>query len=228
MTENNSTKKDIKVIGLDLDGTLLDSMPMWHGAADRYLINKGLVPEKNLWDKVKALTTIETAVYFTQHYDINLSPEKIKEEILKMILDEYRYNLKLKDGVLDFLNRLESKNIPVALATATDRDVVLTCLERLKIREKFKVIHSCIELNTSKSEPLIYRQCAFECGAEPEETCVFEDALHCVRTAKNAGFKVVAVYDKSSEEISEPPESDWNRIIKISDFNIKSMKEISL
>ena len=34
---------------------------------------------------------------------------------------------------------------------------------------------------------------------EPSEVLVFEDAYHAIQTAKKAGFSVVAVYDKSSD-----------------------------
>ena len=85
---------------------------------------------------------------------------------------------------------------------------------------------TCLELNTSKSTPLIFFKCAEICGAAAEESFVFEDALHCIRTAKRAGFKTVAVYDSSDEEITEPPESDWERITKIADFHYKSFIEI--
>ena len=37
-------------------------------------------------------------------------------------------------------------------------------------------------------------------GAAPEETWVFEDAWHAIRTAKSAGFKTVAVYDKANDK----------------------------
>ncbi len=82
-------------------------------------------------------------------------------------------------------------------------------------------------MNTNKREPLIFLKSAEVCGAKPGETLVFEDALHCIRTAKKAGFKVCAVYDKSDEEVTEAPESDWKRILSISDYSVKSLKEIT-
>ncbi|WP_191014075.1 hypothetical protein [Treponema zioleckii] len=82
-------------------------------------------------------------------------------------------------------------------------------------------------MNTNKREPLIFLKSAEVCGAKSEESLVFEDALHCIRTAKKARFNVCAVYDESSEEVTEPPESDWKRILSISDYSVKSLKEIT-
>ena len=38
----------IKGAIFDMDGTLLDSMPIWEHASERYLQNKGITVEENL------------------------------------------------------------------------------------------------------------------------------------------------------------------------------------
>ena len=40
-------------------------------------------------------------------------------------------------------------------------------------------------------------------GTAPEETLVFEDALHAIDTSLGSGFKTVGVYDASSEDRQE-------------------------
>ena len=210
----------------DLDGTLVDSMPMWHKIADNYIMRCGLVPEENLWDKVKWLTETETARYFIEKYGIKKSVEEICREIKDIIFFEYENNIALKEGAFEFLSLLKSRNIKIALATATNGKCVLACIERLGIKDFFSVIHNCIDLDTSKYKPLIFEKCASDCGCEKERTFVFEDALHCIRTAKNAGFNVVALYDKSNEELTEPPLSDWQRIKQITDNNFQNFNEI--
>ncbi|MBR0100351.1 MAG: HAD-IA family hydrolase, partial [Treponema sp.] len=90
----------------------------------------------------------------------------------------------------------------------------------------FKEIITCLDLNTSKSSPLIFEESARRCGAKPEESVVFEDALHAIRTAHKAGFKVCAVYDASDEERTEPPLTDWERILEICDTSCTNLMEL--
>ena len=181
----------MKAAVFDMDGTLLDSMPMWHTVSDKYLEGKGIQPPAGLWDNVKRLTEIETANYFISNFGIKDPIERICADFRSIIAFEYHNKLQLKDGAKELLQHLNSKGIPCVLATATNRP------------------------------------CAAEiCGALQSETVIFEDALHCIRTAKKAGFAVCAVYDKSSDEITEPPESDWDRIKKIADCTVKSLTEI--
>ena len=50
-------------------------------------------------------------------------------------------------------------------------------------------------------------------GGRLDNTIVFEDALHCVRTAKNAGFTVAGVYEEVDKQ-------DWDEICRICDYRI--------
>lgn len=210
----------------DMDGTLLDSMEMWHTASDKYLVSKGKIPEKNLWDKVKWLNMTETVDYLISKYGLSERPEEIQKEILRQIQDEYENNLQLKDGAKELLKTLTENKIPCILATATDRSCVIPCIRRLGIEKYFTAVITCLDLNTSKSKPLIFEKAAELGNSTPKNSLVFEDALHAIRTVHNAGFKTCAVYDKSDEEKTEPPETDWQRILKIADAKVKSLKEV--
>ena len=52
-------------------------------------------------------------------------------------------------------------------------------------------------------------------GFDITKTAVFEDAMHGVSSAKNAGFYVVAVYDTASQ-------ADWDKIKDLADVHIYS------
>ncbi|MBQ0051762.1 MAG: HAD family phosphatase [Treponema sp.] len=210
----------------DMDGTLLDSMPMWHFASNKYLIGKGKTPQDGLWDIVKRLNMIETAEYLINTYGLSETVEQVCDEIRIQLITEYEENLQLKPGSLELLQLLNEKKIPCILATATDRKCTVTCMKRLGVEKYFTSILTCLDFNTSKSKPLIFEKAAEAGNSIPENSLVFEDALHCVRTAHNAKFKVCACYDSSDEEITEPPESDWQRIVKLADTTIQSLEEV--
>lgn len=211
----------------DMDGTLLDSMPMWHFASNKYLLSQGKTPEENLWDKVKWLNMNETVDYLKKTYSLEKDANTIQEEINSQIIEEYEHNLQPKEGAEELLRTLNQKNVRCVLATATDRRCTVACMKRLGLEKYFSAIITCLDLNTSKSKPLIFEK-ACELGkSDVQHSVVFEDALHALRTAHNAGFKTVAVYDKSDEEKTEPPETDWNRILTFADANVHSLFEIT-
>ena len=53
-----------------------------------------------------------------------------------------------------------------------------------------------------------------------KDTVVFEDALHALRTAHEAGFRTAAVYDES-----EPDQEEMRRL---ADYYIESFEEMTL
>ena len=64
-------------------------------------------------------------------------------------------------------------------------------------------IYTTGEVGISKHEPLIYQLAAKSLGTKPEETLVFEDSLYALKTAKNAGFRTIGVYDADGETDQE-------------------------
>ena len=48
----------------DLDGTLIDSMPTWHGTGAAFLEKHGFAVPEDIHDVVKTLTLYQTAEYF--------------------------------------------------------------------------------------------------------------------------------------------------------------------
>ena len=55
-------------------------------------------------------------------------------------------------------------------------------------------------------------------GTKPEETLVFEDSLYALKTAKDAGFVTIGVYDAKGE-------TDQEGVRNTGDFYIKELSE---
>lgn len=210
----------------DMDGTLLDSMWMWATQGVELIQRHGKIPKKNVWLDLKVLNSTETAQYLIENYGIEGSVEDVIQEIDDAANRHYSTDLFLKPGARELLVRLNELHIPAILATATDKRLVRTCLKRLDIERYFFRVNSCEDFHTAKSEPLIFQKSAEMAGVDVSHAVVFEDSLYAIRTAHNAGFPVVAVYDKSAEEVSTPPVSDWQRILPLADITCANPGQI--
>ena len=197
----------------DLDGTLVDSMFIWETFGENYLKSLGKEPKENLADTFKTFTLEQSAQYYREHYGITLSVEEIVDDINNMVADIYRTKVGLKSSVNNFLKRLQSEGVKMCVATVTDRPIAEEVLKRLGVREYFSEIFTCSEVGYSKETPEIYRTALHHLGTEKAETVVFEDAFYALKTAKNDGFKVAAVYDEH-----EPKQEEMR---EISDYYIK-------
>ena len=192
----------IKGAIFDVDGTILDSMGKWASLGNDYLRSVGGEPREDLGKVFKTFTTEEAARYYIEKYGVPLSEEEIVRGINAMIEDFYKQEVCLKPGAGEFLAGLKAEGVKMCLATASDRELVEAALKRLGVWDYFDGMLTCSELGAGKENPLIFRKAHEVLGTPAEETWVFEDAYHALRTAAEAGFRTVAVYD-SSEPLQE-------------------------
>ena len=194
----------------DVDGTLLDSMFIWEEAVDRTLRQKGIVPEEGLIDAIMHMSMEEGAAYVKERYRLPESSEEILTGIVADVEQFYREEAGFKKDVRALLDEFKNRNVKMVVATSGSAELAGAALERLGVRDYFLRIFSCGEIGAGKTQPDIFLKAAETLGSTPEETWVFEDAIHAVRTAKRCGFKVTAIYDESSKK-------DWEEIRSLGD-----------
>lgn len=178
----------------DADGTLLDSMPMWRDITYEYAEQKGVHAPEGLHRTLNRLSLEQCAEYY-QTLGVKGSVEQIAKELAACAVEGYRTKVEEKPHARQFLELLKENRIPIGVATASNREGVLLALERLGMLPLVDCFATCGEVGKSKEHPDIFLYCAEKLGGKPEESVVFEDSAYAIRTAKNAGFPVVAVED---------------------------------
>ncbi|MEF2766026.1 MAG: HAD family phosphatase [Mediterraneibacter sp.] len=189
----------IKGVIFDVDGVLLNSMPVWENLGELYLNSLGLEAEKDLGEILFTMSLEEGAEYLITQYGIDKSVEEVVNGLNREVRDFYAEKVPLKEGVRQYLSEFRERGIPMVIATSGDRKNTEAALRRLKVLSYFQGIYTCSEIGIGKDQPDIYFAAALQLDTEPGETWVFEDAFHALRTAHSAGFKTVAVYDKSND-----------------------------
>jgi HAD superfamily hydrolase (TIGR01509 family) len=183
----------------DVDGTMIDSMPIWSDAAARWLTGLGVQPAPDLGETLFRMSLDDGAAYLRNTYKLDLSDQDVKDGVLGVIRDFYVNEVPAKPGAGTFLAGLAALRIPMYLATSSNRGHVCAALERLGLHRYFRGMITCEEAGAGKSSPQIYLQAAKRLELPPEDIFVFEDVIHAVRTANSAGFVTVGVYDAASD-----------------------------
>ena len=193
-------KRDIKEIEyavFDMDGTLLDTMYLWDSAPERLLGALGLECDADTREDVRSMTTAQVADYIIKKYGVSKSNAEICDLFNKTMEDFYDREADFKEGAKELLFALRKRGVGMCLATATDRHMVISALERLGICGMFDFILTCSELGASKVDPLIFNTALEMCRKDREKTWIFEDSHFALLTASKAGFPTVGVYDDS-------------------------------
>ncbi len=189
----------IKGIIFDVDGTILNSMPVWESLGELYLQANGKIAEKGLRDRLYTMDFRQGAKYLKEQYGLDQTVEEVMEGLNREIRTFYERKVPLKKGVKEYLERFRELSISMILATSGDRLNVERALMRLGIRKWFDGILTCSEMGADKNHPDVFLAAALQMDLEPMETLVFEDAFHAIQTAKRAGFPTVAVYDRAND-----------------------------
>ncbi len=204
----------------DMDGTLLDSMHIWKDIGPNLLRAQGIEPAPDLREHLKGMTLREGAAYCRETYRLPQSVDEVITLIEDQVKGFYENEVEAKPGVKRLLSLLKIEGVWMYVATATDRHLAEKALRHAGILDYFRGIVTSSEAGVGKDEsPEIYERALRRLRSNKHDTVVFEDALHAIRTAKSAGFRVAAIYDPSAEE-------DQAEIRRLADYYYRSFEEL--
>ena len=209
----------IKGAIFDIDGTLLDSMPIWENAGARYLATLGIKAKPDLKERLDALSLPEGALYMQKEYGLSVSTEDILEGVNQVVKDFYYNEAVMKPEAYALVKHLKENDVKLVIATATDKEMAKAALIRNGIWEDFIGMITCEEAGAGKTSSKVFELARQKLGTKKEETWVFEDSLYAVKTATEAGFSVCSIYDAYSAGNAE-------EIRRLSDIYVKDFSEI--
>lgn len=203
----------------DLDGTLIDSNWVWKKIDEDFLGRRGFEVPDDYMDSIAHLGFEATADYTIKRFNLNETRENVINEWYNMSINAYSNDIFLKTGARNYLEYLKTNGKKMAIATASDLELVVPVLKNNNVYEFFHNITTIKEVSRGKGFPDIYIRTAEKLDTDINRCLVFEDILLGVKGARSGGFRVVGVYDKYSEK-------DEEKIREIADKYIYDFNEM--
>lgn len=179
----------------DLDGTLINTMPLHYRAWDSAMRHHGLGEPLNedLFYSLGGVPTVRVAELIGAHYGLVIDPLKVehtKEAFFLTMLDAVEHIA----PVVEFARRVAGTH-PVSIATGGMPEIALPALKAAGLDDLFKIVVTPKDVapGMGKPAPDMFLLAAEKMGVPPEQCLVFEDAEPGIRAARAAGMQVVRV-----------------------------------
>jgi HAD superfamily hydrolase (TIGR01509 family) len=101
----------------------------------------------------------------------------------------------VKPGVVELLDFLRDKRLPLAIATSAARATAERNLGRAGLLGRFDALATRVDVEHPKPAPEIYLEAARRLGVAPERCVAFEDSSIGIVAAHAAGMRAVMVLD---------------------------------
>ncbi len=129
---------------------------------------------------------------------------KEKEAVYREMCRKDCKNTVLAPGAVEFLNYLKERNIPMTIATMSEKDNVDFYIEEFKLAKWFDIDKIVYADGTipGKPAPDIYIKASLKLNLEPKDCIVVEDAISGIKSAEDAGIgKIIAIASMESVDL---------------------------
>ncbi|MDD2765563.1 MAG: HAD family phosphatase [Opitutaceae bacterium] len=179
----------------DLDGTLVDTMPLHYGAWREALKRCGLDREldEDFFYSLGGVPTLLVAQKIGEHYGVKLDPAQVEHLKEQVYLDRLQEAKRIAP-VVEFARRA-AQTRPVAVVTGGMPHVAQHLLRFTGLDRLFRIVVTPADVppGRGKPEPDMFLLAARRMGVPPERCLVFEDAELGLAGARAAGMQVVRV-----------------------------------
>ncbi len=179
----------------DCDGTLVDSMPMWHALVEDTFDAYDIPKTPELLEEAETYNFDDMCVWFHERFGIGESSEAVLAELRATVRGHYEHDIVPFDGCKAFLDELRAAGVRMLILSATTEPEVRVALAAHGLEDYFERVIQTSETGSDKEHPEAYHYALEALGTPLEQTWVFEDAPFAVRTAHESGFKTVCLHN---------------------------------
>jgi HAD superfamily hydrolase (TIGR01509 family) len=187
----------IDAVLFDLDGTLIDSEPVYWESDKVFLAQYGIDFTEELNDAMFGWGAVDFFAHLQKLFPQSPLSSMQFAEKLRLKDEAYlEYGKRLIQpfpGVAAFARQLAAQGVPIAIASGSSPLAIERTLGYAGLHSLFSVRVSALEVARGKPAPDIFFEAALRLGVQPTRCLVLEDSLAGVKAAKAAGMACLAL-----------------------------------
>ncbi|MCZ6681158.1 MAG: HAD family phosphatase [Candidatus Poribacteria bacterium] len=180
----------------DMDGLMLDTENISRNAWHRALADWNYTIPDEVYLQAIGRTIQGTAQVFRAGLGEDFPFDKVRQR-KRQYVDEHiaEHGIPIKPGLLELIDRIDELPLPKAVASSTEKELVIQKLTITRLIERFDAIIGGDEIQNGKPAPDIFLAAAERLDVPPERCMVLEDSDAGVQAAHAAGMIPIAVPD---------------------------------
>lgn len=210
----------MSAILFDMDGTIIDSEPLWLQAEIQVMAELGCH-----WDEQDQINCLggpmERTEKYMQYRSGNVKPYGYFGQRLNEVMKlKFVKDLELIPNALELITKSKEAGLKTALVTASGRELMNSALTRFP-ENSFDIAISRDDVANSKPHPEPYLMAAERLKVKIDKCLVLEDSMTGVRAGLDSGAQVVAI----SHIISIANEKNLRVISNLTEITFKQLVE---
>ena len=179
----------------DMDGTLIDSEAVYMAGMLDAARTLGLDLPISICHAMVGVPRHECNVLLQDHFGADFDLETFRGHYAASVQQRMSQRVPIKPGVVELLDFLTDRGLPLAIATSANRETAERNLGRAGLLDRFKVVSTRDDAERAKPAPDIYLEAARRLGVAPAHCVAFEDSSIGIIAAHAAGMRAVMIPD---------------------------------
>jgi len=176
----------------DLDGTLIDSEPLWFEAERRLAADYGQSWSAQDAEQLVGWSLWDCATFFQDRIGVDLPQPVIIDRMQSHVLAGVEAAPLWRPGAVELLTEVRAAGVPTGLVTMSYRELTDAVVAALP-DGSFQAVVSGDEVTRGKPHPDPYLLAAERLGVDPLDCVAIEDSVTGATSARDAGCAVLVV-----------------------------------
>ncbi|HLG49670.1 MAG TPA: HAD family phosphatase [Reyranella sp.] len=185
----------VEAVIFDMDGTLIDSESVYIIGMQDAALTLGLDLPIALCHAMVGVPSRECNQMLQDHYGAGFDLAEFRGHFSTSVQRQMSERVPLKAGVIELLDFLAGKGLPIAIATSAGRATAERNLGRAGLLDRFAALATRDDVEHPKPAPDVYLEAARRLDVPPQQCAAFEDSSIGILAAHAAGMRAVMVVD---------------------------------
>ncbi len=186
----------------DHDGLMFDTEKVWQANWKLVADEMGITLPEEFKKEICGSSGQHMLDVIQKYYHVE-DGTSIRNRVRQGVFDDEAKHIDMKEGLLDILEMFKKHGVKMAVASSSQKEMIVRNLKNANVEDYFEVVVSGQEVEHGKPSPDIFLLAAERLGLDAKDCYVFEDAYNGVQAGVASSAKTIMIPDlvQPNEEI---------------------------